>query len=436
MTSRKLLIVTTAYPYGHGESFLAPELEFTPRYVGDIELVPCSYKINLEPRNVRQTVNLDYATKRWGIFRNVHLVSSFAAALVKYNWVADAVYILKHKHRIENIKEFARSLYRANLFEQFLRALLEKRKEEIDLVYFYWMMPEIMGAIALRQSLNLNFKIIARAHGGDLYEELRAGEYCGLRTGIVSGVDAIYCISEHGKSYLDSKFPSLTNTFKTARLGIIDPGHLNVQSGGDELSIVSCSFVVDIKRVHLIVEAIDYLLNDDPSLNIKWTHIGDGKLFDEIRAYASEKLKGRAEIVFKGYLAQDQVMDVYRNEKFDVFINVSLCEGIPVSLMEASSVGIPMIATDVGGSGEIVNSKNGVLISVNSDIRTIASALIRFKDKFSSLEYRKNARLCWEAKFNAETNHNAFGRELVNVMDTAPGIESDALHSPAVKPYG
>ena len=43
----------------------------------------------------------------------------------------------------------------------------------------------------------------------------------------------------------------------------------------------------------------------------------------------------------------------------DLFLTVSANEGIPVSIMEAQSFGIPVIATDVGGISEIVNNVNG-----------------------------------------------------------------------------
>ncbi|MFR4320263.1 MAG: glycosyltransferase [Blautia massiliensis (ex Durand et al. 2017)] len=45
-------------------------------------------------------------------------------------------------------------------------------------------------------------------------------------------------------------------------------------------------------------------------------------------------------------------------------MNVSSSEGIPVSIMEATSFGIPGIATDAGGTKEIIRDKeNGVLLS-------------------------------------------------------------------------
>lgn len=416
MKSPKLLIVTTSYPYGKGESFLTAELEQLSKYFKEIELVPCYHVADTASRDTEHHVNLDYSAKRWSFFRKAHLLHSFVVAIFRYGWLADLLRILQHDHRYENLKELTRALYRAQLFENFLKTRSVKGAAEADLIYFYWMIPEILGAIRFRKSYQPRLKIVSRTHNCDLYEEQRTGQYIGLRESIVRNIDEIYCISDHGKSYLQKKYPFLIGNLHTARLGTTDPGYLNIQPGDNDLSIVSCSFIVREKRLHLIVETIKYFLEKNPLRKIKWTHIGDGVLYDQLRAYVSERLDARTEVIFKGYLRNDQVMELYQKEKFDVFMNVSDSEGIPVSLMEASSFGIPMIATNVGGNSEIVNSENGILVSENPDIETIASALIQFTNKPVASEYRKKARSQWMKKFDAAVNHDDFSRQLVQSL--------------------
>jgi len=43
-------------------------------------------------------------------------------------------------------------------------------------------------------------------------------------------------------------------------------------------------------------------------------------------------------------------------------MNLSETEGIPVSIMEAQSAGVPILATNLGGTSEIVNNENGFLV--------------------------------------------------------------------------
>jgi glycosyltransferase involved in cell wall biosynthesis len=420
MKSKTLLIVTTAFPYGQGESFVAAELEHIAQFFDNIELVPSFYTADTEPRPVRQAVNLDYAARRWGVLRTFHVASSLIVALKKYSWLSDLRRILGKSHKYENFKELLRALYRAQLFESFLQRQLGEHGKRYDLVYFYWMMPEIMGALGFRKATGLPLKVVSRAHGGDLYEDLKSGRYAGLRNSIASGVDEIYCISDHGKSYLEEHFPSMSEKFHTARLGVDDPGRLNQQPRALHLSILTCSFVLAGKRLHLVVEAIDYMLQHDASLKIRWTHVGDGELYDQLRALVSGRLAGRAEVVFKGYLEHQQIAALYRDEGFDVVVNVSDCEGIPVSLMEASAVGIPMVATDVGGNSEIVNAGNGVLIAADADIPTIAAALLRFADRSAAAAFRSAARSDWDRRFNARRNYAAFGRQLALLAGCEP----------------
>jgi glycosyltransferase involved in cell wall biosynthesis len=281
------------------------------------------------------------------------------------------------------------------------------------------MCPEVMGAIGFRQSSKRPISIVSRVHRGDLYTDLRAGDYIGLRDNIAAGVDSIYCISDHAKAYLASKYPPITSRLRMARLGVDDPLHLNAQPEDGHLSIVSCSFAVYEKRLHLIVAAVRLLVDSQPQLRVKWTHIGGGNLLEQVRAEANEKIGDRAQVVFTGNLGQHQVMELYRKERFDVIVNVSDSEGVPVSLMEASSAGIPMVATDVGGNGEIVNASNGILIPANPDIETIAAALLRFKDKPATSAYRKQARSSWEEKYNAPRNYDRFGQELLSLVERA-----------------
>lgn len=424
MKSEKLLMVTTAYPFGHGEAFVEAELKHIADYFEQVEVVPCCYKDGIEPRKMKQTINLDYVSKRWSFFRKFNVLSSLAKALCTYRWLDDASRIWRSDHKYKNFKELARALYRAQLFKEFLETQFLKHKNNFDVIYFYWLVPEIMGAIEFRKNHNLGVKIVSRAHNGDLYEDQHAG-YIGLRNGIVAGIDQIYCISDHGKSYLAERYPSLSKKFHTARLGVNDPGYLNVQPIDDILSIVTCSFVVAGKRLHLIVDAIDCLLMREPGIKIKWTHIGDGELFGQLRSNVVKKIGERAEVIFTGYLTQSEVLALYCNESFDVIVNVSENEGIPVSLMEASSVGIPMIATNVGGNGEIVNSDNGILIAVDATIETIASSLIFFKDKEVALRYREKARYYWSKEFSAPVNYNKFGKKLINNAEYSKLVNTD-----------
>ncbi|MBQ4033784.1 MAG: glycosyltransferase, partial [Paludibacteraceae bacterium] len=116
----------------------------------------------------------------------------------------------------------------------------------------------------------------------------------------------------------------------------------------EALNIVSCSNAIPLKRLDLIAEALQKA--DFP---IQWTHIGSGPTLEKISAMV-ESMPKNVTVSLLGQKSNEFVRDLYTKKHFDVFLNVSTTEGVPVSIMEALAAGIPVIATNVGGTSEIV----------------------------------------------------------------------------------
>jgi len=61
----------------------------------------------------------------------------------------------------------------------------------------------------------------------------------------------------------------------------------------------------------------------------------------------------------------------------DVFVLASWWEGLPLVLLEASAVGLPIVATDVGGNAEIVAHERSGLIVQPRDAEALAASIVR-----------------------------------------------------------
>ena len=101
--------------------------------------------------------------------------------------------------------------------------------------------------------------------------------------------------------------------------------------------------------------------------------------------------------------------------KIDLQINLSSYEGIPMSIMEVMSYGIPTLATDTGGSSEIVNVKNGILIDVHSSPKFISEKILEFKNltEQKKLLMQNEAYQTWSKKFDSEKNYSEFAEKLI-----------------------
>ena len=120
---------------------------------------------------------------------------------------------------------------------------------------------------------------------------------------------------------------------------------------------------------------------------------------------------------FLGALSNNNVLKFYAESNIDIFINVSSTEGLPVSIMEAQSFGIPSIATDVGGTREIViNNLTGQLVSADLTCSQLADVIYQWINISSEKESetRINCRKFWLDNFNSNKNYLDFSQQILN----------------------
>ena len=255
------------------------------------------------------------------------------------------------------------------------------------------------------------YRIISRGHGADLFEWRNKDNYIPLRTEILSHIDKIYLIAEDGMKYLKQKYPEYLKKLEISRLGTKDFGYPVIRREKGYISVVSCSAAVSVKRIDLIVKALAKIRG----LEVSWTHFGEGKLLLELQSICEQILPENVHWVLRGFVSNEEVLKEYKSGKYQLFLNVSSSEGVPVSIMEAMSFGIPCIATDVGGTSEIITGgKAGVLLETDFDISELVEWIRKFAemDEEEYQEYRKNARDAWYENYCAEKNNDRFCKEI------------------------
>ena len=189
---------------------------------------------------------------------------------------------------------------------------------------------------------------------------------------------------------------------------------IKINDNRNYFRIVTCSSIIPIKRVKLIVEVISYIGKYLENKIIYWEHFGDGPLRNDIEKNAQDLFSKN--IVYKiwGHVSNKEVLNYYKSKVIDVFLNLSLNEGLPVSIMEALSFGIPVIATNVGGVSDLVDESVGLLIPVNMLPANIAKNIcfILNENYENQVNRRKKAKERWKEKSNAVVNYSLFAQEL------------------------
>jgi glycosyltransferase involved in cell wall biosynthesis len=262
-------------------------------------------------------------------------------------------------------------------------------------------------------------KAITRAHGGDLFEE--RGSLSGkllFRNFQIKYLDKILSVSRTGTEYLQCKYTDYLSKIETCYLGSTSHNNINLINNNNRFILVSCAGVRNIKRIYKIAEMLQFI-----EFPLTWYHIGDENLQSKndntISLYLEniEKLKTNKNILYiaKGSISNNEILSFYNQTSINLFISLSETEGIPVSMMEAISFGIPILSTDVGGCKEIVTEQTGVLIPLKTEMKEVANIITEFKNSNKNTnEFRQGVRQFWEKHFNAEKNYKSLFKQIEN----------------------
>jgi glycosyltransferase involved in cell wall biosynthesis len=283
------------------------------------------------------------------------------------------------------------------------------------LFYAYWTDEKAMACIFLKRNFKNSFSI-SRIHGWDVYEERHRENYLPWRNFIFTNLDQVFCISKNGFDYLIARYPSFKKS-RVMRLGTKPLEHLELKKTTDLFRILSVSGVIPLKRLDKIVRALQ-ICGDSMPGKVHWTHVGSGSDLPKINNLAKELLDGKCSYEFKGLLQNEELRKLISSTYFDLFINVSETEGLPVSIMEAMSAAIPVLATDVGGTSEIVNARNGWLVHKNVTDEELAKVICQIinTDPKAMEKKREEAFNTFNTQFNSDLNHSAFVDYLINCV--------------------
>lgn len=203
-------------------------------------------------------------------------------------------------------------------------------------------------------------------------------------------------ISEQVKNslinFVDS---SLHNKIVRIHLGVkCDVNTTTKELSEERLIIASAGWLLPHKGIDISLNAIKLLIERGFS-NFQWEFYGNGDLLPELEQLTKD-LQIEKFVNFKGFIDNKELQNNYSENKIDLFVSNSLArnnihEGIPVSLMEAMAYAIPVIATDCGGTKELVDNISGILISENNPKQTADAIYSLLMNKQEYSKYSKNA---------------------------------------------
>ena len=398
---KTLFIFTKKYPYGKAEAFLESEIIQLSKDFKKIVVCPA-----FEDEFLRKTPDNVEINKSF-IYTRKEQIISFFIALINGVFIRT---LWNHLNKIKSLKDF-KNIIRYATYEVYYLKVCKNTNIDFSnsIVYSYWFGHFVNSLQRVKTKLNLDFKVITRAHRWDIYEEEHG--LFPYRQKSIDTLQVLYSISQDGKNYIEEKYGN-TAKIKVARLGVYDRNQISKSSKENELTVISVSQVTHRKRIFLLLESLVSYATNNKNVVVRWVHFGTGVEMENLKTAVGGLNLDNLKIDLRGYVLNTEIYTFYKTNAIDVFVNLSESEGVPVSIMEAQSFGIPVIATNVGGTGEIVNSKVGVLLSDNPTIKEVCSAInVVIEKEFKRVQIKE----CWNEKSNAEKNYQEFTKELIKL---------------------
>ena len=449
---KRLAVFTNTFPYGKGETFLEDEINFTSLEFEQVEIFPLYIpkgEEGLMARKVPQNVLVhppllrgDHKDRKTLLKDGVLNFAPTGFAVKEF--IGKKIYASKRK------------IWLWGKYLCILRSILGNRErmkevlqtlEECSAAYFYWGDKSALAIPFLKKKLKNKPAFVVRFHGSDVYEEAKG--FLPFREMLYKAVDYAVPISENGKEFIEKNYTCQPKEIKVFRpgssyhsdacpnLGAPVPLKENQVDSTGAYNIVSCSNVIELKRIHLIAGAF-ILLEQDKELaaaikekginHLCWTHIGDGPLLEPIKEYlmqngpAEEDMENFTPIAFNflGAMPHSKVLEYYQTHYTDLFVQVSRSEGIPVSIMEALSYGTPVMATNVGGVAELLPQGCGCgkLLPKELTAELLAQELkewILNSLQLPEFDLALAARRQWEERWDCRKNYTAFAKFLASL---------------------
>lgn len=356
MKNRTLVLVTYQFPWLPGEYFIETEIGYLAGKFSKVIIVPIRLawmfgglkqgRRSIAATNVMIEPGFNRLMHFFCLLRAIaeapFLVARYRSAWSGHQEVPDS-----------SLVTWLRSAIKVSLAKAAIRRV--SSHHGTDAIYYSYWGLEAASALATFKEARKIDNLFCRCHRGDLYLDYRYP----FEDLIHQQSTGLFPVSDDGADFLMRRkgFPQRNITVQ--RLGVHLPPAVSTHSTDGILRIVSCSNLIAVKRVHLIAE---YIARSPR--RIEWVHFGEGEERARVEGIISG-FDGNKTAKLMGRVPNSAIHRYYEEHPVDAFINLSESEGVPVSIMEALAFGIPVIATSVGGTAELVDDSCGYLMDMD-----------------------------------------------------------------------
>jgi colanic acid/amylovoran biosynthesis glycosyltransferase len=404
------------------ETFILREME---------EMERLGWRIDVFPFIRLQEPQRQPAAERW-VARLGPPDSAAAVARANLWWLRAApgrllgVYVLVLRHLWRRPGELARALVAV------ARAALWARKvrdERIAHVHAHFALHPAVAALAISQLTGVSFSFTGHSHDIYRHPAMLAEK---IRRARFAAVVSLLARDRYIAPLVDRQ--NLAKV-RVVRCGI-QPARFQRRAAirpAPGLCLVTVARLIEVKGIAYFIEACRLLRERGFDLHCRV--IGDGPLRGRLEAQIEEGGLGGRVTLF-GARTDSEVRQVLGWATAFVLPSIvtadGTMEGVPVSLMEAMAIGVPVIATNTGAIPELVEDEVTGLLVPQRDSQALAAAIERIHgDQALATRLAEAARHRVEAEFDLDANAALLDRLLLSAISgyTVDTVKTGIAHA-------
>jgi colanic acid/amylovoran biosynthesis glycosyltransferase len=266
-----------------------------------------------------------------------------------------------------------------------------------------------LGAILKR--LGLQKRLVVTFHGYDIRAALESGG--ALYGELWDQADCLIAISKYNHDHL-LRFGGDPKKIVYHPVGIDCKrfGYQPPPTGrGQDIRLLSVARLVEEKGLEFGIRALHRLMKEIPHVQIRYDIIGEGPLHGDLQHLLHELGLVR-QVRLLGAKTQGEVIQALLES--DILLAPSLAEALPVSLMEAHAVGLPVVATQVGSVDQIVQHGKSGFLAPPGDVPALCRHL---SDLIQHPEMRAEMGRCGRGHVEQHYDIDRLNDRLVNLYE-------------------
>ena len=176
--------------------------------------------------------------------------------------------------------------------------------------------------------------------------------------------------------------------------------------------VVSTLSRFDVQKNMKMMYDIASKMKTIKDIQFVWIGDGDDKLILEEKA----RKESLTNIDFVGFKNHKEIAEYF--SVTDIYLTTARWEGLPFALVEATSLGLPIVASDVVGNNEVcIHNRNGILYPIENSSKAVDAIMKLYKDKELLKEYAENSKSVFEEFFMVNQmvdNHESLYEQIID----------------------